>query len=172
MKFFLVFIISLLNSCNAMAQGLPPEVEDDMKRLEESIKKTYGETSVQRQKKTAEQIYLDRLEMNRYIKSCRSKIEKIGNQDYPIEAKQKKIFGSVQVQFDVLSTGKIRTILILNSSGSEVLDKAAVNAVELASPCQEFPDAIKKITEILTLKQNFNYIFEKNSSDDLIKAKP
>jgi len=170
-KIVLFFITYLLSSCYAFAQDITPEQEIEMKRLEALISKE-NENLSKRPKRTFEQRRIDNLEMQTYAKSCLSKIEKTGNLNYPSEAKKKSIYGMVVIHFDVVSTGEIEAIQIKRSSGSLVLDEAAIRAVELASPCQQFPDSIKVRADKFTFEKTFTYMHEENSAMDLNDVKP
>lgn len=169
MKMVLFFIISLLSSYCALAQGPTPEDVIEMKRLEAEINKQQ-ENYNKRPKKTFDQRI--KLEMQAYTDSCLRKIEKTGNLNYPSEAKRKSIYGMVVVHFEIVSTGEIGAIQIKRSSGSLILDDAAIKAVELASPCQQFPDSIKEHADKFNLEKTFTYLHEENSPKGLNEVRP
>jgi protein TonB len=53
--------------------------------------------------------------------------------------------------------GNVHQITLLRSSGSAVLDEAAVRIVELAAPFAPFPAAIKEETEILHIVRTWRF---------------
>jgi protein TonB len=50
--------------------------------------------------------------------------------DYPIQARQKRIEGWVDVQFTVAMDGSVRNPVVLNADPKEIFDRAALKAVE------------------------------------------
>lgn len=58
---------------------------------------------------------------------------------YPAEAKRQKLRGVVQVSFVVSASGGVGSIRLAASSGSPVLDKAALEAVRRAAPFPAIP---------------------------------
>ena len=70
-------------------------------------------------------------------------------QQYPHNALIQKQTGTVTVSFILFPDGQITSIKIMQSSGFESLDEAAVNAVKNAAP-------IKEVSSYLTTAKNFN----------------
>ena len=58
---------------------------------------------------------------------------------YPAEAKRQKLRGQVQVGFVVSASGGVRSIRVVVSSGSPVLDRAAIETVRRAAPFPNIP---------------------------------
>lgn len=75
--------------------------------------------------------------------------------EYPFWAKKQGLEGQVQVSFVVFPDGSSAGVKILNSSGSQVLDRAAVRSIERASPFPRFPE---KITSS-QMQMEFSMIF-------------
>lgn len=59
---------------------------------------------------------------------------------YPAEAKRQKIRGEVHVAFTVSSGGGVSGVRVVRSSGSPVLDRAALDTVQRAAPFPPIPD--------------------------------
>ncbi|MGE0501848.1 MAG: TonB family protein [Rhizobiaceae bacterium] len=59
---------------------------------------------------------------------------------YPAEARAKRLKGEVQVAFTVSANGSVGGIRVVRSSGSPVLDKAAIDTVRRAAPFPAIPD--------------------------------
>lgn len=59
---------------------------------------------------------------------------------YPAEAKRQKLRGEVHVSFTVSSGGGVGSIRVVRSSGSSVLDRAAIETVRRAAPFPPIPD--------------------------------
>jgi len=73
-----------------------------------------------------------------YRDAWRKKVERIGNLNYPEEARRQGLYGSLRVLVIIRSNGSIERMNILESSGQPVLDKAALNIVRLAAPFAPF----------------------------------
>ncbi len=97
-----------------------------------------------------------------YLNSWRRKIESIGNLNYPPQARQKKIYGSLRLMVSILPDGNLKEVVILESSGHAVLDDAAVRIVRLAAPFAPFPDELRQTTDVLEIIRTWQ--FRKNSS--------
>ena len=96
-----------------------------------------------------------------YLANWRRKIESVGNLNYPKEARQNELYGSLRMMVILLPDGSVKNIQILHSSGNKVLDDAAVRIVQLASPFQKFPVEMRKNTDLLEIIRTWK--FEKTS---------
>tara|TARA_R110002072_G_scaffold1369_13_gene11420 strand:- start:4261 stop:5157 length:897 start_codon:yes stop_codon:yes gene_type:complete len=97
-----------------------------------------------------------------YLNSWRRKIERIGNLNYPAEARQQKLYGSLRLLVAVLPDGSLKEVVILESSGHQVLDDAALRIVRLGAPFAPFPDDLRKSTDVLEIIRTWQ--FRENSS--------
>ncbi|MFN3236280.1 MAG: energy transducer TonB [Pseudomonadales bacterium] len=97
-----------------------------------------------------------------YLNSWRRKIERIGNLNYPAEARRQKLFGSLRLLVSVLPDGSLKEVEILESSGHQVLDDAALQIVRLAAPFAPFPDELRETTDVLEIIRTWQ--FRENSS--------
>lgn len=97
-----------------------------------------------------------------YLNSWRRKIERIGNLNYPSEARREGIYGSLRLLVSVLPDGSLKEVELLESSGHRVLDDAAIRIVELSAPFPPFPDELRETTDILEIIRTWQ--FRKNSS--------
>lgn len=69
-------------------------------------------------------------------------VEKIGNENYPEEARRNALFGELQLLVAIGRDGNVEGVEILKSSGIRVLDQAAIRIVRLASPFAPIPKAL------------------------------
>ena len=83
-----------------------------------------------------------------YMHYFEERVEQIGNVNYPREARSQGIFGQVQLVVVLLADGRIKRIEVSKGSGSRLLDQAAVRSVQLASPFNPFPAALRNRDEI------------------------
>ncbi len=92
-----------------------------------------------------------------YVEDWRQKVERIGNINYPDEARQKKIYGSLLLTVNIRSDGSVESVDVDRSSGSKILDDAAVRIVKLAGPYAPFPETIRKDTDILSITRTWTF---------------
>jgi protein TonB len=92
-----------------------------------------------------------------YVEDWRQKVERIGNINYPDEARQKKIYGSLLLTVNIRSDGTVESVDVDRSSGSKILDDAAIRIVKLAGPYAPFPDNIRKDTDILAITRTWTF---------------
>ncbi len=92
-----------------------------------------------------------------YLDAWRLKIERIGNMNYPSEARRRKLYGQLRLLVSINSDGSLREMKILKSSGHRMLDQAAMQIVKLASPFSAFPPEIKRDTDILEIIRTWRF---------------
>ncbi len=92
-----------------------------------------------------------------YVDNWRMKIERIGNLNYPAEAKRSRTYGSLQLTVGIKADGEVESIEINKSSRSKILDQAAIRIVRLAAPFDRFPDNIKADTDILYITRTWTF---------------
>lgn len=92
-----------------------------------------------------------------YVDNWRLKIERIGNLNYPEEAKARRLYGSLQLTVAIKADGEVESVEINRSSGHRVLDQAAIRIVRLAAPFDRFPDNIRSDTDILHITRTWTF---------------
>ena len=97
-----------------------------------------------------------------YLNSWRRKIESVGNLNYPQKARKNKLYGSLRLMVAILPDGSLKEVALLESSGHQVLDDAAVRIVRLSAPYAPFPDELRQSTDVLEIIRTWQ--FKKNSS--------
>ena len=75
--------------------------------------------------------------------------------DYPNEAQRKGITGQLTLRFQISRDGNLTNVRLINGSGYNVLDEAALQAVKSAAPYYPFPVTIDR--ETLAILANFIY---------------
>ncbi|HDZ56869.1 MAG TPA: energy transducer TonB [Pseudomonas xinjiangensis] len=117
----------------------------DMSRLSEEIASLEAQLAEERQQ-YAKRPRVHRLnaastmqDKGAYYKDAwRRKVERIGNQNYPAEARDQSIYGSLRMLVAINRDGTLREVRILETSGQRVLDNAALRIVRLAAPYAPF----------------------------------
>ena len=90
----------------------------------------------------------------RYVEDWREKVEKIGNDHYPDEARG-KIYGSLRMTVSIRRDGSLVDSTVDKSSGSPVLDRAARRIIKLAAPFPPFPPEIARDTDVLEITRTW-----------------
>ena len=93
-----------------------------------------------------------------YMEAWRAKVERVGNLNYPDEARRKNLTGSLILDVALNADGSVNQITIRHSSGSKILDDAAIRIVELSSPFAPFPDHIREETDILHITRTWQFL--------------
>jgi periplasmic protein TonB len=93
-----------------------------------------------------------------YMEAWRAKVERVGNINYPDEARRRDLSGSLLLDVAINPDGSVREITVRRSSGHKILDDAAVRIVELASPFAQFPDDFRKEIDILHVTRTWKFL--------------
>jgi len=93
----------------------------------------------------------------RYVEDWRIKVERIGNLNYPEEARKGKLYGNLQLTVSIRADGSLEGIEINRSSGKKILDQAAINIVKLSGQngFAPFPPNISQDTDILHITRTW-----------------
>ncbi len=132
------------------------EKTEAISRLEAAISREY-EAYQQRPKRTYIGARTTEYRFARYVDSWRQKIERVGNLNYPEEAKSRKLYGALQLTIAIKANGEVEDVQINKSSGHRVLDEAAKRIVHLAAPYDRFPDNIKRDTDVLHITRTWQF---------------
>ncbi len=92
-----------------------------------------------------------------YVEDWRIKVERIGNLNYPEAARQKRIYGSLQLTVSIRADGSVESMEVSKSSGQRILDAAAQRIVKLASPFAPLPPDIRRDTDILSITRTWTF---------------
>ena len=88
-----------------------------------------------------------------YFNKIRERIK--ANWIYPRQAGERGIEGELLIEFHIAKDGRVAFIELRHSSGTTILDDAALTAIKLAQPFPPVPDAIAKQT--LAINGQFKY---------------
>lgn len=92
-----------------------------------------------------------------YLDRFRVLVEAAGNEDYPIEAKARKLEGQVRLLVAILPNGRVQNVKLLKSSGEPVLDAAAIRSVHLAEPYGSFPTEQRGKIDVLQIVRTWQF---------------
>jgi protein TonB len=83
-----------------------------------------------------------------YKDEWRKKVERVGNLNYPEEARRQRIYGSLRMLVSINRDGTLYEVQVLESSGQPVLDQAALRIVRLAAPFAPFTGDLADIDRL------------------------
>jgi protein TonB len=107
----------------------------------------------------------------RYFEDWRTRVEKIGNDNYPPEARG-KYYGSLRLTVAIRKDGSVVDTILEQSSGSAVLDRAARRIVMLAAPYPPFPPDIARDTDILEITRTWIFTNDQLATRSVDASRP
>lgn len=90
-----------------------------------------------------------------YVEDWRTKVERVGNLNYPEIARRQKIYGKLTLTVTMLANGRVESIEVNRPSGQRILDAAAIRIVKLAAPFAPFPPDIRKEIDVLSITRTW-----------------
>jgi len=90
-----------------------------------------------------------------YMDAWRAKVERIGNLNYPEEARRRNIAGSLILEVSLNPDGSLNDVFVRRSSGHKLIDDAAIRIVELAAPFAPLPPDIRAETDVLHITRTW-----------------
>lgn len=91
-----------------------------------------------------------------YMRAWVQKVERVGNLNYPEEARRMGIGGRLIMTVSVGRDGEVKGVLINTSSGRKLLDDAAVRVVQLSSPFAPLPKTGEEV-DILEITRTWDF---------------
>ncbi len=92
-----------------------------------------------------------------YVQNWISKVTRVGNINYPAEARHSAIHGTLRMLVSLRKDGTIKEVAILESSGSTVLDDAAIRIVRLASPFAPFTEKMREQNDEIEIIRTWSF---------------
>ncbi|MDD2892589.1 MAG: energy transducer TonB [Halothiobacillaceae bacterium] len=92
-----------------------------------------------------------------YLNAWVNKVESIGNQNYPEEARRKKLSGRLILKVKIDAWGKVLSVDVQQSSGQKVLDEAAENIVRMGAPYAKFPIEMREKYDQITILRTWAF---------------
>ena len=94
----------------------------------------------------------------RYMREWINRVERIGNLNYPDQARRNKLNGTLILDVVVNSKGELIKVDLRKSSGHKILDDAAQRIVKLAAPYSPFPDKLKQEADVIHITRSWEFI--------------
>jgi periplasmic protein TonB len=92
-----------------------------------------------------------------YVDDWRIKVERVGNLNYPEAARRQGLYGSLVLTVNINADGSLESVQVDRSSGSKVLDAAAVRIVEMGAPYAAFTPAMRQKVDILGITRTWTF---------------
>lgn len=107
-------------------------------------------------------LYLDTLSARAapeaaYLEAWIRKVERVGNLNYPDEARRRGLSGSLVLSVRLDAEGRVQDIAIAQSSGEPILDQAAIRIVELAQPFAPFTESMRERYDHLVITRTWAF---------------
>ena len=96
-------------------------------------------------------------QLSYYFEAWRRKVERVGNLNYPEAARAKGLHGSLRLLVAIAADGTLTDVRVLDPSGHQVLDDAAIRIVRLAAPFAPFPPAMRRNTDVLEIVRTWQF---------------
>ena len=92
-----------------------------------------------------------------YLRAWVDRAERVGNLNYPDQARQQRLGGQVVITVGVRRDGSLESARVLRSSGTPLLDDAALRIVQLAQPFPPLPDTDDGV-DILQVTRTWSFL--------------
>lgn len=138
-----------------------PTTADEQKAQEEMARLA---ADVNRRKdsyaKRPKKVYIDSANTKEYayaayMRGWTDRIERVGNLNYPMEARRHRVHGDLLLTVAINRDGSVKSIDLIRSSGQPVLDAAAMRIVRLAAPFPRLPTDAKEPSDELYISRTW-----------------
>ena len=92
-----------------------------------------------------------------YMKDWESKVERMGNLNYPEAATKKNFSGTLTMDVGINADGSVYSIRINKSSGNPELDEAAIKIVRMSAPFAPLPLELRKELDVLVITRIWKF---------------
>lgn len=92
-----------------------------------------------------------------YMAAWVSKVERVGNLNYPLELKRRGVAGDLLMTVGIRADGSVESINVQRASGIPELDEAATRIVRLAAPYAPLPPEIARDVDVLHITRTWRF---------------
>lgn len=92
-----------------------------------------------------------------YLRAWVDRVERVGNLNYPDEARRRRLAGQVVISVAVRRNGSVERADIVRSSGITLLDASALRIARLAEPYPPLPKT-EENPDILHVTRTWNFL--------------
>ena len=140
------------------ASQLIMQTKNEIKRLEQKLDRSTQSLS-KRLRKRLLSSRTKQYAAAAYHEAWRKKVERLGNMNYPQQAKRQRINGNLILSVDINPDGSVPVdgIVISRSSGHKILDDAAIKIVRLGAPYAPIPDDVLQDYDVITITRTWKF---------------
>lgn len=92
-----------------------------------------------------------------YLRGWVDRVERIGNLNYPDEARRRRLAGHVVISVAIRRDGSVERAEVVDSSGQPLLDQAALRIVRLAEPYPPLPATAEDV-DVLHVTRTWQFL--------------
>jgi protein TonB len=92
-----------------------------------------------------------------YLRAWVDRVERVGNLNYPDEARRRRLAGTLVISVAIRRDGTVERAEIIQSSGTRLLDDAALRIARLAEPYPPLPRTGDEI-DVLHVTRTWNFL--------------
>lgn len=92
-----------------------------------------------------------------YLRAWVDRVERIGNLNYPDEARRRRLAGQVVISVAIRRDGTVERAEVVDSSGQPLLDQAALRIVRLAEPYPPLPATTEEV-DVLHVTRTWQFL--------------
>ena len=94
----------------------------------------------------------------KYMHEWINRVERVGNLNYPDQARRKKLSGTLILDVVINADGKLLKTDLRQSSGHQILDDAAKRIVQLAAPFSAFSKKLRKEADVIHITRSWEFL--------------
>ncbi|HHQ14829.1 MAG TPA: energy transducer TonB, partial [Chromatiales bacterium] len=92
-----------------------------------------------------------------YLGAWKRKVERIGTLNYPRQLQTQGLSGSPVLEVAITADGRLKEVLVRQSSGHPTLDEAAMAILKLATPFDPFPEYLRDDYDVLRFAYEWRF---------------
>ncbi len=93
-----------------------------------------------------------------YMRQWINRVERIGNLNYPDQARREKLSGTLILDVVINADGELVKADLRQSSGHQILDDAAKRIVQLAAPYSPFPPKLRQQADVIHITRSWEFL--------------
>lgn len=93
-----------------------------------------------------------------YMRQWINRVERIGNLNYPDQARREKLSGTLILDVVINANGELVKADLRQSSGHQLLDDAAKRIVQLAAPYSPFPAKLRQQADVIHITRSWEFL--------------
>ena len=94
----------------------------------------------------------------KYMHEWINRVERVGNLNYPDQARRQKLSGTLILDVVINADGKLLKTDLRQSSGHQILDDAAKRIVQLAAPFSAFSKKLRKEADVIHITRSWEFL--------------